>query len=43
MKNKIEVLGIFMKWKKMVEIQTSRKVKIFHLDNGGEYKNDLFL
>ncbi|KAL9432327.1 hypothetical protein AB3S75_027365 [Citrus x aurantiifolia] len=29
MKNKNEVLGIFLKWKKMVETQTSQKVKSF--------------
>lgn len=43
MKNKHEVLCTFLKWKKMAEIQTSRRVKRLHLDNGGEYKNDLFL
>ncbi|KAH9699236.1 Integrase catalytic domain-containing protein [Citrus sinensis] len=43
MKNKNEVLGILLKWKKMVETQTGRKVKRFRSDNGGEYKNDLFL
>ena len=43
MKNKNEVLGIFLKWKKMVETQTGRKVKRIHSDNGGEYKNDPFI
>ncbi|KAH9805146.1 hypothetical protein KPL71_002341 [Citrus sinensis] len=43
MKNKNEVLGIFLKWKKMVETQTGRKIKRFRSDNGGEYKNDPFL
>lgn len=43
MKNKNEVLCIFLKWKKMAEIQTSRMVKRLRLDNCGEYKNDLFL
>ena len=36
MKNKNEVLGTFLKWKKMVETQTGRKVKRLHSDNGGE-------
>ncbi|KAH9771354.1 Integrase catalytic domain-containing protein [Citrus sinensis] len=43
MKNKNEVLGIFLKWKKMVETQTGRKIKRLRSDNGGEYKNDQFL
>ncbi|KAH9698402.1 Integrase catalytic domain-containing protein [Citrus sinensis] len=43
MKNKNEVLGIFLKWKKMVETQTGRNVKRLRLDNGGEYKNDPFI
>ena len=42
MKNKNEVLNIFLKWKKIIKTQTSQKVKRFCLDNGGEYKNDLF-
>ena len=43
MKNKNEVLGISLKWKKMVQTQTGRKVKRIRSDNGGEYKNDSFL
>jgi len=43
MKNKNEVLGIFLKWKKMVETQNGRKIKRLRSDNGGEYKNDPFL
>ncbi|KAH9669399.1 Integrase catalytic domain-containing protein [Citrus sinensis] len=43
MKNKNEVLGIFLKWKKIIETQTSQKVKRLRSDNGGEYKNDPFL
>ena len=42
-KNKNGVLGIFLKWKKMVETQTGQKVKRLRSDNGGEYKNDQFL
>ncbi|KAE8654775.1 glutamate-ammonia ligase family protein [Hibiscus syriacus] len=43
MKTKDEVLGFFLKWKKMVETQTGRKIKRLRTDNGGEYKNDPFL
>ena len=43
MKNKSEVISIFLKWKNMVENLTSRKVKRLRSDNGGEYKNDPFL
>ena len=43
MKNKNEFFGIFLKWNKMVKTQTGQKVKKLHLDNGSEYKNDLFL
>ena len=42
MKNKDEVLGIFLKWKTMVENQTGRRIKCIRTDNGGEYKNDHF-
>ena len=43
MKNKNDVLGVFLKWKAQVENQTGRKIKVFRTDNGGEYKSDLFL
>ncbi|KAE8719078.1 hypothetical protein F3Y22_tig00109978pilonHSYRG00092 [Hibiscus syriacus] len=43
MKKKDEVLGFFLKWKKMVETQTGRKIKRLRTNNGGEYKNDQFL
>jgi transposase InsO family protein len=43
MKNKNEVLRIFLKWKDQVENQTKRKIKVFRTDNGGEYKSDPFL
>ncbi|GJZ67186.1 retrovirus-related pol polyprotein from transposon TNT 1-94 [Tanacetum coccineum] len=42
LKTKDEVLGVFIKWKKMMETQTCRKIKHLQTDNGGEYKNDLF-
>ena len=43
MKHKNEVLDIFVKWKKMIETQTGRKIKRLRSDNGGEYKSDPFL
>ena len=43
MKNKNDVLGVFLKWKSHVENQTRRKVKVLRTDNGGEYKRDPFL
>ncbi|XP_069152971.1 uncharacterized mitochondrial protein AtMg00300-like [Solanum lycopersicum] len=42
MKTKDEVLGIFLKWKAMIETQSGRKIKCLRTDNGGKYKNDLF-
>ena len=41
--NKNEVLGTFIKWKKMVKTQIGRKVKRFRSYNGCEYKNDPFI
>ncbi|KAL5804931.1 hypothetical protein ACOSQ3_031731 [Xanthoceras sorbifolium] len=43
MKNKSEVLNVFLKWKKMVETHTGRKIKRLRSDNGDKYKNDPFL
>ncbi|GJW01836.1 retrovirus-related pol polyprotein from transposon TNT 1-94 [Tanacetum coccineum] len=42
-KTKDKVLGVFIKWKKMMETQTCRKIKHLRTDNGGEYKNNLFI
>nr|GEW84676.1 retrotransposon protein, putative, Ty1-copia subclass [Tanacetum cinerariifolium] len=42
LKTKDEVLGVFIKWKKMMETQTCRKIKHLRTNNDGEYKNDLF-
>ena len=39
---KDEVLGIFLKWKAMIETQSVRKIKCLRTDNGGEYKNNIF-
>ena len=41
-KHKNEVLDIFLKWKKMVETQTGRRVKTLRSDNGGEYTTNPF-
>ncbi|KAH9726184.1 hypothetical protein KPL70_008163 [Citrus sinensis] len=38
-----EVLKIFVKWKKLVETQTGRKIKVLRSDNEGEYTSDPFL
>ncbi|BBG99478.1 transposable element gene [Prunus dulcis] len=43
MKHKDEVLKIFLKWKKMIETQSGRKIKTLKSDNGGEYKSNPFL
>ncbi|GKD92676.1 retrovirus-related pol polyprotein from transposon TNT 1-94 [Tanacetum coccineum] len=43
LKTKDEVLGVFIKWKKMMETQVCKKIKHLRTDNGGEYKNDLFI
>ncbi|KAH9716239.1 Integrase catalytic domain-containing protein [Citrus sinensis] len=43
MRAKVEILEIFVKWKKLVETQTDRKIKELQYDNGGEYTFDPFL
>ncbi|KAH9650145.1 hypothetical protein KPL70_026248 [Citrus sinensis] len=43
MRAKDEVLEIFVKWKKLVETQTGRKIKVLRSDNGGEYTSNPFL
>ncbi|KAI5312944.1 hypothetical protein L3X38_042118 [Prunus dulcis] len=43
MKRKDEVLKIFLKWKKIIETQSDRKIKPLRSDNVGEYKSDPFL
>nr|GEV05732.1 retrovirus-related Pol polyprotein from transposon TNT 1-94 [Tanacetum cinerariifolium] len=42
LKIKDEVLGVFIKWKKMMENQTCKKIKHLQTDNGMVYKIDLF-
>ena len=41
-KHKDKVLNIFLNWKKMVENQTGKKIKVLRSDNGGEYTSDPF-
>ncbi|KAH9699499.1 hypothetical protein KPL71_024377 [Citrus sinensis] len=43
MRAKDKVLEIFVKWKKLVETQTGRKIKALRSDNEGEYTSDPFL
>ena len=43
MKHKGEVLELFVEWKKNLEKNTGRKIKVLRSDKGGEYKSDLFL
>jgi len=43
MSHKSEVLDIFVKWRRRIELHTGRKIKILRSDNGGEYKCDMFL
>ena len=40
LKSKDEVFETFLVWKKMVENQTRRKIKVLRFDNGTEYRND---
>ena len=42
MKSKDEVFETFLVWKKMVENQTGRKIKVLRSENGTEYRNDQF-
>ena len=43
MANKNEVLDLFVEWKKRLELQIGRKIKMLRSDNGGEYTSDPFL
>ena len=42
MKSKDEVFETFLVWKKKVENQTGRKIKVLQSDNGTKYRNDQF-
>ena len=42
LKFKDELFETFLVWKKMVENQTWRKIKVLRSDNGTEYRNDQF-
>ena len=42
LKSKDEVFETFLVWKKMVENQTGRKIKVLRSNNGTKYRNDQF-
>jgi len=42
MTHKSEVLDIFVEWKRSIELQTGRKIKLLRSDNGGEYKRSIY-
>ena len=43
MTHKSKFLGIFVEWRRRIELQTGRKIKILRSDNGGEYNSDPFV
>ena len=43
MKHKREVLELFVEWKKNMEKNTGRKIKVLRSDNGEEYTSDPLL
>ena len=43
MKHKGKVLKLFVEWKKNMETNTGRKIKVLHSDNDKEYTSDPFL
>ena len=43
MKHKWKVLELFMEWKKNLEKNTGRKIKVLQSDNGCKYKSNPFL
>jgi len=43
MSHKNEVLGIFVEWKRRMELQIGRKIKILRSDSGEVYKSVPFL
>jgi len=43
MTHKSEVSFIFVEWRKRMELQIGRKIKILRSGNGKEYKNNPFL
>ena len=42
MKNKAEVFSKFKEFKALIENHTKKKIKIFRLDNGGEFASNEF-
>jgi len=43
MTHKSKVLGIFVEWRRRMELQIGKKIKILRSDNGGECKSDPFI
>jgi len=43
LKHKGKVLKLFVEWKRNMEKNTGRKIKVVHSDNDGEYTSDPFL
>ena len=43
LRNKDEVLEIFLMWKKMIGNQTRRKIKVLRSDGDIEYRSDPFI
>ena len=43
MKHKRKILELFVEWKRNMEKNTRREIRILRSDNEGEYTNDLFL
>ena len=43
MSHKSKVLGVFVEWRRRMELQIDRKIKILRSDNEGEYKSNAYL
>ena len=43
MKHKGKIVELFVEWKKNMEKNRGRKIKMLRSDNRGEYKSDTFL
>jgi len=43
MTHKSEVLYIFVEWRRRIELQTCKKIKILRSNNREEFKSDSFL
>src|SRR5882672_6724284 len=42
LKKKSDAFSIFQEWKVLVENESGEHVRLFHMDNGGEYTSDSF-